>query len=834
MLELGGIEQAKEHVRTARPGAFLEELARDLDYTFRIFRKQPAFVLVVVLTLTLGIGANTALFTLMNAMMLKSLPVREPDRLVEIRSGRRVNFSNPIWEQIRDRRELFDGAIAYSTERHNLASGGETHFIDAIHVNGNYFGTLGIPAAIGRTFTEADDRRGCGEDGHIAVISHSFWQSHYGGSPDVLGKSLSLDGRQFTIVGVTGSGFFGVRVGQSFDVATPLCASDYLEDRGRAWLRLVGRLKPGMRLDDAEKGLRAAQAAIRDATRPAGGPAGLAGRNYLADPFQLLPAGTGTSFLRDRYVQPLVVLMALAGLVLLVTCGNIASLLLARTTARTREIAIRISLGASRSRLIRQLLIESVTLSLLGASMGVLFAPAASRWFLREIPPGAATRLFLDVGLDWRVLTFTIAAGIITGLIFGIVPAIRTTRGGPSEILAEFTTHATTSRRVVGAGKWLVSLQMTASLVLLFGASLFLRSYWRLGTADHGFDSTHVLLLITGARDGFNASGADFPEYSSVIEAVRAVPGVQSAAYSFTVPVGESQGLLNIRTEPNGSTPREIDVWMNTVSPDYFKTFGTPLIAGRDFDSHDRRTDPAAIVNQAFVRELLPTGNPIGKQFQVRSPHGWTSIKVVGVVGNTKYLTLRETVPPTVYTPEEPKTYASGVISVKTSGAAIASAPAIVNAIGAANKKLPLTVRTFQSVVDESMAQERLMATLSIFFGVLALIIAGVGLEGMVSYSVTRRRSEIGIRSALGATSNSLLALMMHDVLSMTACGAVLGSFCGLAAARWIASMLYEIAPSDPITLGISVVTLVLVALIAGYIPARRAARIDPMQCLRS
>ncbi len=664
ILELGGIEQAKERVRTYRHGALLDELGRDLHYAFRMFAKNPGFVVIVVLTLTLGIGANTAIFSLMNAVMLKSLPVREPERLVQVHLGaRRDTFSNPIWEQIRAHPEVFDGAIAYSARRYNLAPGGETRLVDGLQVNGSYFVVLGIRAVIGRTFTENDDRRGCGPDGPVAVLSHGFWENHYGGAMDVLGKPIALNGRDFTIIGVTSPRFFGVRVGQSFDVATPLCASGYLDNPTTSWLRLMGRLKAGMRIEEAENLLRALQPAIRDRTMPLNADATFA-KTYLKDPFRLSPAATGSSSLRDDYAQALFVLMAIAGLVLLVTCGNIASLLLARATARTREIAVRVAIGASRSRLIRQLLIESIVLGLSGAIFGILLARWASRLLLYGLST-AGRKVFLDVSLDWRVLVFTIGAGLMTGLLFGIIPAIRATHWSPAETLREITASPGVARKRAGAGRWLVSFQMGLSLVLIFGAALFLHSYWRLATADHGFTRENVLLIQPAGFGGdFGVDGevphkndSSSPLYSQVLDAVRAVPGIESAAYSFTVPVGDSGFHTGIQAE--GYQPQsdhDTDVALNLVSPGYFSTFGTALIAGRDFDSHDTpNAERFAIVNEAFAQKFLAGKNPVGKVIGTSAKDSWIPTEIVGLVRDAKYRSLREAAPPTIYQPASPR-----------------------------------------------------------------------------------------------------------------------------------------------------------------------------------
>jgi predicted permease len=677
ILELGGVEQAKEKVRTFRHGALLSEILRDLRYALRMFAKNPGFVVVVVLTLSLGIGANTAIFSLMNAVMLRSLPVREPQNLVEVHLGDKrgsSSFSNPVWEQIRNHRELFDGAIAYAVKRFNLSAEGETRFVDGLAVSGSFFDVLGVRPVIGRLFTENDDKRGCGADGLKAVISYGFCQTHHGGGADILGKSISLEGRTFTIIGVTPPQFFGVRTGESFSIATAICTEGYLDETNRSWLLIMARLNNSANIQQAEQRLHAIQPEIRAATL------GLNfERNYLQDPLRLIPAATGSSELRLEYAPSLVVLMVIAGLVLLLTCGNIASLLLARASSRSNEISIRMSIGASRGRLIRQLLIESAVLSLCGAAIGVLVAPAAGRMLAAALSTHA-THVFLDLSLDLRVLAFAAGSGLLTGLLFGIVPAIRTTRWSQAEALRVITPNLGVSRTQTGAGRWLVSFQMALSLMLILGALLFLRSYWRLTTGDHGFKSSQVFLIDTGSWGGdFGISGDvpqtrddSTPRTSDVLDSVRAIPGVESAAYSFTIPVGDGRFFTAAQSDDyHPHSDRDSWVNLNVVSPHYFDTFGTPLLAGRDFDSHDAGAENIIIVNQAFVRKFMAGKNPVGQTVRLAAPTDtWLPVEIVGLVADAKYTSLREDVPPTIYEPARERISPGWVLSVKTSLAA--------------------------------------------------------------------------------------------------------------------------------------------------------------------
>jgi putative ABC transport system permease protein len=833
ILEVGGAEQAKERVRRYRHGGLLHEIGRDFRHALRIFGRSPGFTFIVIGTLALGIGANAAIFSLMDAVMFRSLPVRNPQNLVEVRLGaQRQAFSYPVWEQIRDHQKFFESMVAYGFSDFNLAPSGETHMVRGLYVSGTYFDVLGIHPAFGRLLTPDDDRRGCSKTGPAAVLSYDFWQSQYGGALNVIGRPISLSGRSFTILGVSSPDFWGVRVGQSFDVAVPACSrSDLVDFADASWLRFLGRLKAGESITEAESGLRTLQPAVREATLSPQWSESRT-RNYFKEPFRLVAAAGGSSPLRDQYSMSLMVLMGVVGIVLLIACGNIASLLLARASARTREIAVRVSLGASRFRLIRQLLVESVVLSLAGSIAGIFIARVSSRFLANQLSTSRG-RIFLDLSLDWRVVAFTVAVGILTGLIFGIVPALRSTQWTPAESLRETSVNSTASRSSAGAGRWLVSFQIALSLVLVFGAALFLRSYWTLATTDHGFRATNVE-LVSASLPG-PATEAKAAAFAEAFDEIRALHGVQSAAYSVTVPLGDSQIDNHIRAGSPFQEDQDGDAYLNYVSPGYFATLETSLLSGRDFDASDSPTpDRVAIVNETFARQFFGGNNPVGKTFQRRRPDDtWMAVEIVGFVKDASYSTLRESVPPTAFLPIR---HGMGgyVFSIRTSLDAKAITPDIVNTFSGINKNFSLSIDTLQTRVGDSLVQERMLALLSIFFGGLALIIAAIGLAGLVSFSVSRRRAEIGIRAALGASPASLVRLMMRDVISLTAFGLLFGSISGSLTARLVASMLYQISTHDPKAVGIAIATLLLVALAAGYVPARRAAHVDPVTCLRS
>ena len=835
----GNITGLKERCREQWTFPTIESIIGDLRYAVRRIGKAPAFSIVAVLVMGLGIGANTAIFSLLEALTLKPLPVAEPDRLVQVRMGeRREVFSNPVWEHVRDHQQVFDGMLAYaSTQSFDMGLGvGEKRYATGIFVSGTYFKTLGVRALLGRTITSDDDQRGAA--GTVAVINYWFWQNYFGGATGVIGKPIVLDGHVFTVVGVTEPSFFGVRVGESFDLALPVSAkpvisgqADYLDRRSDSWLRLMGRLKPGVSIERAEAAVRALQPATREATMPPGVRVDFA-KTYLRDPFKLLPGAKGSSSLRSRYSHALWVLMAVAGLVLLVACTHVASLSLARTAARSREIALRVSIGASRMRLVRQFLIESVVVGLSGATLGLGFASWASRVLARTLST-ESRKVFLDLSLDWRILGFALAAGFVTSLLFGVVPALFATRRAPAETLRAMVN---TAHRRVGSGRWLVSLQAGLSLVLVFSAVLFLRSYWMLLTLNPGFNTAQVLLIETDFRRAVGSQGRSpvtAALYDQLAEALRAIPGVRSVGYSATTPLGDTS--MDNRIEVDGYRPRtegDALAFTNQISSGYFTTLGTALLAGRDFDSRDKQlATGAVIVNEAFSKKFFPGRDAIGQRFKTAAP-GY--LQIVGIVQDAKYNTLRETSPPTFYRPINRGLGPVMVFSVKTAGHWASTTRAVATVIANIDKNISFTSRVFQAQLDDSLVQERLIALLSAFFGVLALAIAAVGLGGLVSYSVSCRRAEIGIRAALGAAPGSLIRLVMWDVFAITVGGLIVGGMLSFASGRLIGSMLYQITPGDPITFVIATGTLTLAAALAGYGPARSAARIDPMQCLRS
>jgi predicted permease len=817
----------------------------DVRDALRALRATPVISAVAVLSLALGIGANTAIFSIVNTLSLRSLPVRDPQRLVLL-EGRR-SWTNPIWEQIRDRQDrLFDSAFAWTDTRFNLSASGGTRFVNGIWASGRFFDVLGVRALLGRTFTPADDVRGGGAHGPVAVISYAFWQRHFGATADVVGRSLVLDLTTFTIIGVTPPGFFGPSVGRAFDVAIPLGTEPLLRPGGSAldqrsfwWLKIMARLKPGQTAAQATAALRGVQPQIREATLPPNWrPEAL--KRYLADAFTLAPAATGWSRLREEYARPLRAVMVVVALVLLIACANIANLLLARATARRHELSVRLALGASRWRLARQLLSESLLLSGIGAGLGLGFAAWGSALLVRQLSTGG-NDVFLDLSLDWRVLGFTAAVAVGTAILFGTVPALRAARVEPNEAIKEQGRGVAGERRT-GFGGALVVGQVALSLVLVVAAGLFVRTFSALSHLDLGFDRDNVLVVDVGSSQIDLKPAGQAALFDRLLRSVAAVPGVAHASLSVITPASGAMwnGVVDVPGAP-AMTEEERTVCLNFVTPDWFATYGTPILAGRAFDDHDRDgSRPVAIVNEAFARRFLDGASPIGRTVRRRGQPGraMPSREIVGLARDAVYTFPRDPIPPTMYLPlaqpgEDGRT-PWVALSVRSAGGSPARlAGSVVAAMAGVDRHLALTVRLLADQVSESLLQERLVAMISGFFGALALLLAGIGLYGVTAYAVSRRRAEIGIRLALGAQPGGVIRLVLRRVALLVGAGVVVGGVASLWAARFAGSLLYGLQPRDPVTLAAAAAVLAGVGALAGWLPARRASRIDPARALR-
>jgi putative ABC transport system permease protein len=853
---LGSMTLARDQSRDVWCPRWLQGIGSDVRLAFRSLRGTPVVTTVAVVSLALGIGANTAIFSIVNSLMLRVLPVVRPQQLVLISRPRIIGlasggatWSNPVWEQIRQRSQGFDGMIAWAPQRLNVASSGETEFVDGLFVSGSYFDTLGVSALLGRTISDADDQRGGGSAGPVVVLSYGFWQRRFGGAADVIGHTLTLEHATFTIIGVTAAGFFGTQVGRAFDVALPVGAEplirgreSWLEDRGAYWLNIVVRLKAGQTLDTAQTTLRGMQSQIRDATMP-DMPKPYQDR-YLSGPesFALVPAATGDSLLRGRYARPLLAMLVVVVLVLLIACANIGNLLFARGAARRHELSVRVALGASRWRLARQLFTESALLAAIGAIVGVVFAS----WFSHAIVQQFSTQsrpVFLDLSIDGRVLMFTVGVGVMTALLFGTGPAFQMSRVAPLTALKQpgdlKRGHAHAS---LGSG--LIVVQVALSVVLLVAAGLFVRTFAALSNRDPGFERNRVLLVNVNAQRAVEEPSQRLALYERVREAVGGLPGVADTALSAVTPVQGGGMVLNIDVSGGTTVPSTLiggiaNGYGNSVSPGWFHTFGITLIAGRDFTPRDRTGAPlVAIVNQALAREFLNGANPLGHTITLNLTHD-APREIVGVVTDALYRSIREPALPTVYLPLAqpdlpPLPDATVSLGVRSTGAAPGLlTKSIVVAVEKVSPNLTLTFRPLSEQVNASFAQERLIALLSGFFSGLGLLLAGLGLYGVTAYAVAGRRREIGIRMALGATAASVVQIILSRVSVQVVVGLVIGSVVSVWASQFIAALLYGLEPRDLPTLIGAAVILAAVAALAAWLPARRATTVDPMVSLR-
>ena len=792
-------------------------MLHDVRHALRGLRKAPVFTMVAVLSLALGIGANTALFNLMDAGMLKSLPVSHPEELLQVGMSTGGGISNPVWEQIRDRQDVFSGLFAWGRWAFNLAPGGEIRPVNGYFVAGQFFETLGVRAALGRTLAPADDRRGCAGG---AVLSYGFWQREYGGATTIIGKAISINSHPIEVVGVADRRFTGVDVGSSVDIMVPLCAEKIIQAESSlldvntipGWLRLIGRPKPGASPAQVTGRLNIIAPEVFKATVP---------RNrhpdeqaqYLRNTLDTEPAGNGISYVRSQYRQALVVLLAIAGVVLLIACANIANLLLARGAARRREIFIRTALGAGRGRLIRQLLTESLLLSAMGATAGIVIA----RWSARLL--AAYLDIFLDLSLDARVLVFAAGAAALTTLLFGLAPAWQTT--GPIV------------RARSGLGKLLATAQIALSLLLLIGAGLMLSTFRNLANLDPGFDRGQVLLAVVDLRNSRYPPERRDAAYREILERLQTMTTVRSASASGVTPICGCMWKTELDIE---GAPV---VYQNRVSERYFDTLGMTVVAGRDFDAHDSSASPhVAVINQALARKYFGEKNPIGQRYRPRDGNRLgEAIEIIGIVTDARYGGLREPVPPTVYTPlaQAPTIPPRTNLEIRASGRPPAALVADVKAVIAAiDTGISLEFTTLSAQVDRSLDRERLLAALSALFGGLALVLATIGLYGVIACNVARRRSEIGIRMALGAQPSGILKMVLQDTAALLVIGLAAGLIAALATTRLLARFLYGLSANDPGTIAAAVSVIAAAAFAAGYIPARRAAKLDPMSALRA
>ncbi len=848
-IEFGGHEKFKEECREAGGGNLVQILLQDSRYALRVFSRTPLTTAVALLSLALGIGANTAIFSLIDTVMLRLLPVHEPGELVQIlrndpsRAGPGVSsFTNPLWEQLRDHQDVFSDTFSWSVWQFNLAQGGAVHYVNGIYTSGGFFNTLGVRPAAGRLFSESDDQRGCPP---TAVLSYGFWQEHFGGEPSAIGSTLPLNNHTFQIIGVSAPGFYGVDVGSKFDVAVPVCASSVfdrkvsrLEHRSWWWLNILGRIKPGLSREQLKARLAALSPQVFAAAVPQDwdldGQQRFRRRTLVA-----VPTASGTSYLRKQFSQPLSILMAVVGLVLLIACANIASLMLARAAARQKEFAVRKALGASRWRLSRQLLTESLLLSTAGALLGMLVARWGTRLLVRCISTASNT-IFLDLSLDWRILGFTAAVAVLTGLLFGLLPAFRSTRVSLTSAMKGHSQAEGGERRGrLRPGKWIVASQVGLSLLLLVTSGLFLHSFFKLATLDLGFDRRDVLLVNANLKSAEIPPASQNAVFDDIESRLGVIPGVVAVGRSVRTPVSNFEWNQRVQVDsPDAPKGEDALVYFNFISAGYFPALRTPLLEGRNFNNGDTGSSaPVVIVNQTFAQKFFPHSPAPGQSIRTNdSPTKKApAIQIVGIVRDSKYQSLREETYSQAFFPvsQIPEAADAQNFELRARRSPSALITAVQDAVRQVNKGISLDFHSLAAQLDDSLVQDRLLATLSTFFGGLALLLTMIGLYGAFGYLITMRRAEFGVRMALGAEPASILSLVMKDVAVVLGGGVTAGAFTALLTVQFLQKMLFGLPAHDPITMVAAIGLLSAAAFLAGYWPARRAMRVDPMVALR-
>jgi predicted permease len=858
-------------------------LTRDLQYAWRGLTRAPMFTAVALLSIALGIGANTAIFTLVDEVLLRMLPVKDPQQLVLFNGARNHYGSNsggnmlsyPMYEDFRDNfvdsatklsrisqtvpnpaptPKVLAGMFARRQIAMNVGVNGQTERVSGELVSGTYFEVLGVQAALGRLIGPDDDKtRG---DGFVAVLSYDYWRNRFGGEPDIVGQRITINGNPLTIIGVSQAGFNGLDIGSVSNVRVPLMLKaqmtpnwDDVDNRRSRWVNVFGRLKPGVTQDQAVAAMQPFFHGLLEQEvqmPPFSGTTPYTREQFIKGQVGLLPAAQGRSPLRQQLESPLKLLFYIVGGVLLIACANVASLLIARASSRQKEIAVRLALGASRGRIVGQLLVESVMLAAVGGLLGLAVAAWTTR-FLLGFLPATGTPHLISGSIDYRILLFNFALSLLTGLLFGLVPALRSTKPNLAPTLKDQV------GAVVGSGsmrlrKGLVIAQVTVSILLLVGAGLFIRSLRNLRLLDLGLKTENLIAFnVAPTLSGYTPLRTKQFD-KQLLDRVRELPGVTSMAFAQMGLLEGNEWDSSISVEGYEAKPGEdMGPYCNAVSPGYFKTMGIGLLDGRDFDERDVRYeagDPnaqlpsyrVAIVNESYAKHYFGDRSPIGRHIGFGiNPGTKTPIEIIGVVKDAKYTGVRDDIPRQVFFAFMENDFAGGaVMYVRTAILSEAAFGSIRQVMRQLDSNIPMyNPRTMEAQLDQSLLNDRLVATLSAAFGVLATLLAVIGLYGVMAFTVTRRTREIGVRMALGAVQGDVVWLVMREVLTLVGTGIVLGLAGAWGLGRLVSSQLYGVTANDPATIAGAAVLLAAVALVAGYVPARRATRVNPVLALR-
>jgi predicted permease len=846
---MDGVEQQKEACRDVRGVRLVDAALHDLRYALRLMRRSPGFTAVAIVSLAIGIGANAAMFQLLDALGLRSLPIDRPYELAEVRiaGGNRgfglnensnSQMTNPLWEQLRDHQEAFAGLFAWGDTNALVGRGAEMRTVRLLWVSGEMFPVLGIRAGQGRLFTRADDQRGCAAQS--VVISDEFWRSYFGASASAIGAQLPVLDRSVEVIGVTPPEFAGLEVGRRFDIALPICASavwgNAVDQRNTFWLTVMGRLKPGWTLARAGAYVDALSAGLFDATTPPGyDAAGLA--RYRSFRLTALSAARGVSEWRERYERALWWLLATTGIVLLIACANISNLMLARASAREREIAMRVALGATRARLAAQMLVEGALLAGGGAAAGAALAGAMSRALVAALTTDG-DRLHLEVALDWRALAFTAAVALAACAAFALVPALRSSQAVPAAAMQGGARGPTATPRG-SFQRVLVAGQIALSLVLLVGALLFVGSFRNLISVDTGLRQDGVLFARVAMMAQMRPAADQILALNqALLERIRSTPGVQSAATTTQFPLNGSSWSQGIVVRDAGGVHRR-GAKFTYVSPGYFATFGIPLRAGRDVSDADTGSSrKIAIVNETFVRQYRPSrenalGMTVTTTPEPRFPEA--TYEVVGIVGDTRYASLRDEMPPIVYVPitQHPSLRPWPGLVIRSAGATADVIPEIRRRVAVLDPNIAMGFTVFSSQMRGRLVRERTLAWLAGSLGALATLLSMIGLYGVIAYMTARRRREMGVRRALGASRSTIVKLILAETAITLSVGLPVGLVAAWTSVRSADALLFGVSPTDPRTLAAAVCLLAAVAVAASAIPAVRASRVDPMDALR-
>jgi predicted permease len=849
---LGNATLLKEDVRQAWGWTWAQQIGQDIAYALRLLRKSKAFSAAAVLSLALGIGANTAIFGLIDALLFKPLPIRDPQSLLflakQAQNGVDTSFYYETYHRLSQQQPFFQELAAYGERaRMNVSVDTDSESVMGELVSGNYYGVLGVLPIAGRVFSPSDDHVPGGHP--VAVISDAYWQRRFGRAESAIGKEILIDGTPFTIVGVTPPGFHGLQVGDSPEISVPIMMQpQVMPDRENwlgqprntvTWLTLFGRLRPGVAIPTATAGLQVMFHNIQTQLAEELGLGQASWRQeWVEAKLVLTPGGAGLSDLRRQYRSALFVLMGVVGLVLLIACANVANLLLARAAARRRELALRLALGATRGRLMRQLLVESAILSGAGGALGIALSYWASELLLRFLSVGRSV-IHLDLSPDWRVLGFTAGASMLTGILFGLVPSMRGAALDLAPALKQGERGTSPPQRFARA---LCVAQFALSLVLLIGAGLLVRTLHHLDDIDGGFPRDRVYTVSLSPRGSDQKNGPNGLRlngiYLDLLERVRAIPGVAATSLSGTPPV--MRGYLRPYVTPDG---RRFSAAQNQIYPGYFAALGSAIVQGRDFGRADlvEGAPYVAVINERLARSVFPGENPIGKTVvctgRIDMGQSGSACEIIGVARDIPYATLKSEPVNQVYMTflQCPTGRGQMELIVRAAGDAASVAAPMRREVAAIDPHLPaFVIRTLATEVDASLTRERLLALMSMIFGGLAALLAAIGLYGVVAYSVGRRAQEIGVRMAMGALPGRVLRQVLRETLWLAALGIVCGLPVAYAATRLLGGFLYGVKPGDPAVLLASVAFLATAAVLAGYIPAHRAASIDPVVALRN